>query len=133
MNLTLENFLTGILNKRVGQTILRSLEYKLSKKISELTVQDVSHIAQAIKCFEVKVTGDLGFRNAQVTAGGVRTSEFDDHTMQSKKCAGLYAAGEVLDIDGDCGGYNLHWAFASGRLAGYLKEGDMDERKIIDK
>lgn len=128
LNLTLGNFLTGILNKRVGQTILRSLGYKLSKKISEITDKDISRIAQAIKHFEVKVTGDLGFRNAQVTAGGIRTSEFDDHTMQSKKCEGLYAAGEVLDIDGDCGGYNLQWAFASGRLAGYLKEGDMSER-----
>lgn len=128
LNLTVENFLTGILNKRVGQTILRSLGYKLSKKISELTDKDISHVAQTIKHFEIKVTGDLGFRNAQVTAGGIRTSEFDDHTMQSKKCAGLYAAGEVLDIDGDCGGYNLQWAFASGRLAGYLKEGDMNEK-----
>ena len=128
LNLTVENFLTGILNKRVGQMILRSLGYKLSKKISELIDQDISCIAQTIKHFEIKVTGDLGFRNAQVTAGGISTFEFDDHTMQSKKCAGLYAAGEVLDIDGDCGGYNLQWAFASGRLAGYVKKGDMNER-----
>ena len=63
-----------------------------------------------------------GFDGAQVTAGGVRTEEFDPATMQSRLVPGLYAAGEVLDIDGDCGGYNLQWAWASGRLAGMTLE-----------
>ena len=55
---------------------------------------------------------------AQVTAGGVITSEFNSETMESKLVPGLYACGEVLDIDGDCGGYNLQWAWSSGVLAG---------------
>ena len=63
-------------------------------------------------------SGVLGFDGAQVTAGGARTEEFDPRTLQSRLVPGLYAAGEVLDIDGDCGGYNLQWAWSSGRLAG---------------
>ena len=56
---------------------------------------------------------------AQVTAGGILTSEFDPETMESRLVPGLYACGEVLDIDGDCGGYNLQWAWSSGRCAGH--------------
>ena len=55
---------------------------------------------------------------AQVTAGGIVTEEFDPTTMESRLVPGLYACGEVLDVDGDCGGYNLQWAWSSGRLAG---------------
>ena len=55
---------------------------------------------------------------AQVTAGGIVTSEFDPRTMESRLGSGLFACGEVLDIDGDCGGYNLQWAWSSGRMAG---------------
>ena len=57
----------------------------------------------------------------QVTAGGIKTEEFNPQTLESRLIPGLYAAGEVLDIDGDCGGYNLQWAWASGRLAGRLQ------------
>ena len=64
------------------------------------------------------MAGTESFDNAQVTAGGIRTSEFDTETMESRIVPGLYACGEVLDIDGDCGGFNLQWAWASGRLAG---------------
>ena len=60
----------------------------------------------------------MGFDAAQVTAGGIRTEEFNPSTMESRLVPGLFAAGEVLDIDGDCGGYNLQWAWASGYLAG---------------
>ena len=63
----------------------------------------------------------MGMDGAQVTAGGILTSEFRADTMESRLCRGLYAAGEVLDIDGDCGGYNLQWAWSSGRLAGELR------------
>ena len=62
---------------------------------------------------------------AQVTAGGLRTEEFDPRTMQSLLVPGLYACGEVLDIDGDCGGYNLQWAWATGYLAGTAAANDI--------
>lgn len=65
----------------------------------------------------IPVTGTNGFANAQVTAGGADTSQFDAQTMESKLVPGLYASGEVLDIDGDCGGFNLQWAWSSAILA----------------
>ena len=62
---------------------------------------------------------------AQVTAGGMVTAEFDPGTMESRLVPGLYACGEVLDVDGDCGGYNLQWAWSSGRLAGGYAGGSL--------
>lgn len=114
---TLEEFLTGMINKRLGQVVLKSCHYPLSYKASDLTVNDCNHIAQALKNFRFKVVGTTGFVNSQVTAGGISTDEFDSHTLMCKKYRGLFAAGELLDIDGDCGGYNLAWAWASGMLA----------------
>lgn len=78
-------------------------------------------LAQLIADFAVPVTGVRGFESAQVTAGGVKTAEFDPATMQSRLIPGLYAAGEVLDVDGACGGFNLMFAFASGLLAGSIE------------
>ena len=66
---------------------------------------------------------DRGMDQAQVTAGGVRTDEFDPVTLESRLQPGLSACGEVLDIDGDCGGWNLQWAWSSGRAAGLGEEG----------
>ena len=70
------------------------------------------------KGFRVNVTETNGFEKAQICAGGVRTTEVDPHTMESKLVRGLYLTGELLDIDGICGGYNLHFAWATGTLAG---------------
>ena len=66
----------------------------------------------------------MGFDNAQVTAGGVPVREFDNRTLESKIAPGVFACGEVLDIDGDCGGFNLQWAWSSGDLAGKLGKGE---------
>ena len=74
------------------------------------------------RAFPLRVTGTEGFDSAQVTAGGIRTSGFDPETLQSWFMPRLFVCGELLDIDGDCGGYNLQWAWASGRLAGRLGE-----------
>ena len=71
------------------------------------------------------LTEPLGMDSAQVTAGGILTREFDEKTMESRIVPGLYACGEVLDIDGDCGGYNLQWAWSSGRLAGLHAGGNL--------
>ena len=70
--------------------------------------------------FALPVTGVSGFESAQVTAGGVRTAEFRADTLESRLAPGVFACGEVLDIDGDCGGYNLQWAWSSGYVAGML-------------
>ena len=118
--LTLENLLTGLLHNRLGRTVLRYAGYALNDPVSALRTADCRRIAAAIQEFTLTVTGTQGFDAAQVTAGGISTAEFDPMTLQSRLTPGAYAAGEVLDIDGDCGGYNLQWAWASGRLAGRL-------------
>ena len=76
------------------------------------------HIVHAATHYRIQITGTRGFDYAQVTAGGALCSEFDPCTMESKIVPGLFAAGEVLNVDGDCGGYNLMFAFASGMNAG---------------
>jgi predicted Rossmann fold flavoprotein len=114
---SLEDFFTGMLNKRLGQVLLKYCGFKLSDSVFGLSETDFEKIAKALKDFRFKITSNTGFLNSQVTAGGLKTSEFDSETMMSKKIKGLFAAGEILDIDGDCGGFNLAFAWASGHLA----------------
>lgn len=114
---TLEDFFTGSLNKRLGQVVLKYSGFKLSDTVSSLLYHDTEKIARSLKDFRFKVTSNTGFLNSQVTAGGISTKEFDPNTLMSKKIKGLFAAGEILDIDGDCGGFNLAWCWASGHLA----------------
>lgn len=111
---TLEDYLTGLLHKRLGQTVLRSCGLQpLSMPVSALSKADVERISAAVKGWRLSVTGTRGFPEAQVTAGGMDTAEFRPGTLESRLVPGLYGAGEVMDVDGDCGGFNLHWAWAS--------------------
>ena len=115
----LESYFTGMLDKRVGQALLKSaLVSPLSRLGSTLTDAETKRIADVMKKWEFKIEGTMSWNNAQTTKGGAVTSEFDRDTMESKIVSGLYASGEVLDIDGDCGGYNLQWAWSSGYIAG---------------
>jgi predicted Rossmann fold flavoprotein len=116
-NRTLEEFFTGMFNKRVGQVILKMAGFKLTQRALEIDDKAVCKIAHNIKNMEFAVTGSTGFANAQVTAGGIKTKQFNSHTMESKDCKGLYCIGEILDIDGDCGGFNLQWAWSSAMSA----------------
>ena len=118
----LDELLTGILHNRLGRTLLRYCGYSLEDDIASLSSDDFEDIADGIKRFELPLLGNMGMDGAQVTAGGLSTEEFSPETLQSRKVKGLFAAGEVLDIDGDCGGYNLQWAWSSGMLAGRLGE-----------
>ena len=118
-DMPLEEFFTGMLNKRVGQVILKSVTgVALSQKSEILTDAQIRALAAMIKKWEFKISGTMSWNSAQVTKGGARTSEFNPETMESRLVRGLYACGEVLDIDGDCGGYNLQWAWSSGYIAG---------------
>ena len=110
--------LTGILHNRLGRVLSQCVGIGANRSISELADNTLEEVAQAVKAFEVSLTEPLGMDSAQVTAGGIVTNEFDETTMESRIVPGLYACGEVLDVDGDCGGYNLQWAWSSGRLAG---------------
>jgi len=111
-----EEFLTGMLNKRLGQTILKECGISLSQSVAEIEGR-VEAVAQKIKAFNFTSNATTGFLNSQVTAGGLSTNQFDSKTMESKLHKGLFAAGEILDIDGDCGGYNLAFAWTSAMLA----------------
>ena len=117
-DLPAEELLTGILHNRLGRVLTKAAGVRGSDRIRELTNEDLAQVCRLVKAFEVPLTEPLGMDHAQVTAGGVLTRDFDPHTMESRLLPGLYACGEVLDIDGDCGGYNLQWAWSSGRTAG---------------
>ncbi len=113
------SLLTGSVHSRLGQMVVKSAGFT-NQEISTLTDKDLRAILHRMKRFALPITGVCGFDQAQVTAGGLRTDEFHRDTLESKLVDGLYACGEVLDVDGDCGGYNLQWAWSSGFLAGLL-------------
>ena len=112
--------LTGSVHNRLGRKLIKNADVEAAAPLSALSERELRTVAAACKRFKLPVRGTEGFANAQVTAGGIRTSEFDPHTLESRLCPRLFACGEVLDIDGDCGGYNLQWAWSSGVLAGHL-------------
>lgn len=116
-NLSTEDILTGILHNRLGRVLTAAAGIR-TMPCAELTDRQIGELIAFVKCFELDLTDTMGMDNAQVTAGGILTGEFEETTMESRIVPGLYACGEVLDIDGDCGGYNLQWAWSSGRLAG---------------
>ena len=116
---TLENFFTGMLNKKLGMALLKDAgAAPLSRKACTLGESEIEKLIELIKAWRFRIEGTMSWNNAQTTKGGALTEEFNPVTMESLKVKGLYASGEVLDIDGDCGGYNLQWAWSSGVLAG---------------
>ena len=109
---------TGILHNRLGRVLTQAAGISAQTPIAALADEALAEAAHLAKQFDAVLTQPLGMDSAQVTAGGMVTAEFDEKTMQSRRVPGLYACGEVLDVDGDCGGYNLQWAWSSGHLAG---------------
>jgi len=124
-NENLEEFLTGTINKKLAQAILKhSGIEKLSMKAEELSPQQLKQIGSNLKKFKLTVLDTSGFKNAQVSKGGARLSEFNIKTMESNYVKGLYAGGEALDVNGLCGGFNLHFAWLTGRIAGLAIKGE---------
>ena len=117
-NLPMEELLTGILHNRLGRVLTKSAGIKGKQYVNQISNAELREVLAAVKGLEIDLTEPLGMDSAQVTAGGVLTDGFNPQTMESKLVSSLYACGEVLDIDGDCGGYNLQWAWSSGRCAG---------------
>ena len=110
---------TGVLPWAIGVEICKAAKlYKQDRLISSLSNTDVVQVAKKAKKYVLEISGTKGFANAQVTSGGISVSEINPETMESKLCKGLYFAGEIIDVDAGCGGFNLQWAFASGLLAG---------------
>lgn len=116
-NFPMEELLTGILHNRLGRVLTKAAGIG-GRQAGDLTREEIGQVCRTVKAFAIPLTEPLGMDSAQVTAGGVLTENFDPQTMESRLVPGLYACGEVLDVDGDCGGYNLQWAWSSGRCAG---------------
>ena len=117
---SLGDVLCGMLPSKLGAAVLRMAGYAPDILLGACGVQPAPWhaIACAIKDFRMEVDGVGDAEHAQVTRGGACTDEFDPLTMASRICPGIFACGETLDVDGACGGYNLHWAWASGIAAG---------------
>lgn len=109
---SLTELFTGFLHKRLGQVVLKYAGIDVTLPCKALTEKQIERITSAVKSFTFSCLGNLGFENAQVTAGGAQCAQFFPSCM-SKKAKGLFAIGEVLNVDGDCGGFNLAFAWAS--------------------
>ncbi len=113
----LQSLMTGVLNKKLNIEIIKLCLLMPSMSVEQLTDDDFDRLAENIKNMPVICKDVNSFNDSQVTAGGVKLSEVDDNCM-SKIVEGLYIVGELLDVDGLCGGYNLQWAFSTGHIAG---------------
>ena len=111
-NITANDFFAGLLHKKLGQIVIKSCDIPLNISVNSLTEKQIDMVAYKLKNFNFKVEGHTGFVNAQSTSGGADLEQFTDALM-SNLVNGLFALGEVLDVDGDCGGYNLQWAWSS--------------------
>lgn len=115
---TIEHLFTGLLHKILGQKIIKDNRLELTTTIHDLTNKEFEKIIKSIKYFEVNIKDTYDFDKAQVTIGGVDVKEVKKETLELFKLPRVYVTGELLDIDGECGGYNLQWAWTSGYIAG---------------
>ncbi len=113
-----EELLSGYIHKILGREIVKYSGVNPNTLLCELSDSQLKMINNNIHSLEFAVTDTNGMKNAQVTSGGADTRDFDYTTLMSKQCDGLFASGEVLNVDGDCGGFNLAFAWASGRKVG---------------
>lgn len=113
-----ENMLGGIMNKQLCIVFMKECGIAPNGRVNELSDNQIEKLGNTIKCWKIKVKNSRSFDYAQVTAGGADCSQFDMKTMESKLVKNVFCCGEALDIDGDCGGFNLQWAWSSGRTAG---------------
>ena len=116
---SVEDYFTGLLNKRVSGAVWKTLELgDMSRKASSLSGEEWQQLAYSLKNWSFSELEDTGWKNAQTTGGGVRLAHVEEDTFAVKNAPGLYVVGETLDCAGSCGGFNLHFAFGSGILAG---------------
>lgn len=110
--------LIGLFPDKLNFVLLKEAGISPKKAAEKCTAKELKCLAETVQNLRVDIIGTKGFDHAQVCAGGVDTSEVNPTTMESRLIPGLYFAGEVLDVDGMCGGYNLQWAWSSGYVAG---------------
>lgn len=116
-DITAEEFFQGFLNKKLNLMFLKQFDVKAETPLSQLKCSKIEQIINHMKSWKIEIEGTNPYENAQVCAGGVSMDEITLQ-MESKIIPGLFFAGELLDVDGRCGGYNLQWAWTSGYLAG---------------
>ncbi len=114
LGLTGQELFTGLIHKNIALAIIK----KAGVDTKNVTASALNAICEISKKFTLKTEGTMSWNNAQVTRGGISTAQVKEDTLESKKHPGLYITGEVLDVDGDCGGFNLQWAWSSGHVAG---------------
>jgi len=110
--------LTGLISSKIALVLLQICKIDINTKASEINTKQIKFLAYWLNSWRVKIVDTQGFSHAEVSGGGIKTNEIDNKTYESKLCKNLYFAGEILDIVGNRGGYNLHFAFSSGYLAG---------------
>lgn len=116
---TVEFSLVGLINKRLIPVVLKEAGItNLKCPVANIPNKEVDNIVKILTDWRFEVIGTKSWPSAQVTAGGVNTKEIDPNTMESKIMDGVFFAGEIIDIDGQCGGFNLQWAWSSGFIAG---------------
>lgn len=115
---TVEEMMVGLFNHKLSYILIKQAKLDPLDAAKKLTDRGIQALADQIKAFTMRITDTNSFENAQVSAGGVSTKEISEKTMESKLVKNLYIVGELLDVDGTCGGYNLQWAWSSGYLAG---------------
>jgi hypothetical protein len=118
---TIEEAMIGFINKKLIPVVLYEAGFdELDKLCGKLNKKEIYKIIDILKEWKFEVTGHNSWQQAQSTAGGIKLTEINPKTLESLKVKGLYFAGEILDVDGDCGGFNLQWAWSSGYTAGYF-------------
>lgn len=118
---TIEEGMVGFINKKLIPVVLYEAGFDdINKLCGRLNKKEIYKIIDILKEWKFEVTGHNSWQQAQSTAGGIKLSEVNPKTLESLKVKGLYFAGEILDVDGDCGGFNLQWAWSSGYAAGYF-------------
>ncbi len=122
----------GFLDYKLAYEIIKIAGYTPESKASKYNKSDFEKIDSLIHSMAIPIVGYQDFTKSQVTCGGIDTREIDPDTMESKIHKGLYFTGEVLDVDGNCGGYNLMWAWATGYIAG-TKVDTSDGAELIEQ
>jgi len=114
---SLEEYLTGTLNKKINMVVIKKAGFRPGMKVKEAGWEGVRHLLELCRTFPIHISAANPMEKAQICAGGVDFGQVDER-LESKLVKGLYFVGEVLDVDGKCGGYNLQWAWTSGFIAG---------------
>lgn len=133
-----EELLDGVIHKKLEWVLLGCAGIPREQAVCDISVSQREKLSRLLTAFRLEVCGTNSFEQAQICCGGVSTSEVCSTTMQARQISGLYLCGEILDVDGICGGYNLQWAFSSGMLAGQaaataLKQEYQKEKRSWDE